>query len=125
MLQCCKGRPGKGKTQAGAARSPAPKLRRKCAETAHHAEWLYGGSIVAILVDSFVSASETVFDIGAVSMPDVFGIESNLELEFETHYQRFFMPTMRGSETGSKKRYCGMVATIAAPDSDRKQGARA
>lgn len=39
----------------------------------------------------------------------LFGIASNLELEFETHYRRFFMPTMRGSETGSKKRYCGMV----------------
>ncbi|HCB40354.1 MAG TPA: DNA polymerase II [Gammaproteobacteria bacterium] len=51
----------------------------------------------------------------------VFGIESNLELEFETHYQRFFMPTMRGSETGSKKRYCGMVATIAAPSGERHE----
>ncbi|RLU02287.1 MAG: DNA polymerase II [Ketobacter sp.] len=38
-----------------------------------------------------------------------FGITSYLELEFETHYQRFFMPTMRGSEAGSKKRYCGMI----------------
>jgi len=39
-----------------------------------------------------------------------FGITSYLELEFETHYQRFFMPTMRGSDAGSKKRYCGMVS---------------
>ncbi|WP_233716707.1 DNA polymerase II [Ketobacter alkanivorans] len=41
-----------------------------------------------------------------------FGLESFLELEFETHYQRFFMPTMRGSEAGSKKRYCGMVRQL-------------
>lgn len=37
------------------------------------------------------------------------GIESQLELEFETLYVKFFMPTMRGSATGSKKRYAGLV----------------
>ena len=43
-------------------------------------------------------------------LEQTFGLVSYLELEFETHYQRFFMPTMRGSEAGSKKRYCGMVS---------------
>ena len=38
-----------------------------------------------------------------------FSIESNLEIEFETHYLRFLMPTIRGAETGSKKRYAGMI----------------
>lgn len=38
-----------------------------------------------------------------------FQIESNLEIEFETHYLRFLMPTIRGAETGSKKRYAGMI----------------
>lgn len=38
-----------------------------------------------------------------------FGIKSHLEIEFETHYLRFLMPTIRGSEAGSKKRYAGMV----------------
>ncbi|MHC1481102.1 DNA polymerase II [Frateuria aurantia] len=38
-----------------------------------------------------------------------FEIESFLEIEFDTHYQRFFMPTIRGSEQGSKKRYAGLV----------------
>ncbi|MCZ2720295.1 DNA polymerase II [Marinomonas sp. 15G1-11] len=33
---------------------------------------------------------------------------SYLELEFETCYERFFMPTIRGQEEGSKKRYAGM-----------------
>ena len=37
------------------------------------------------------------------------GIESCLEMEFETHFKQFFMPTMRGSEQGSKKRYAGLV----------------
>ena len=40
-----------------------------------------------------------------------FGLESALELEFETHYRRFLMPTVRGSDKGSKKRYAGVVPT--------------
>ena len=36
-------------------------------------------------------------------------LECDLEMEFETHYARFLMPTMRGSEKGSKKRYAGLV----------------
>jgi DNA polymerase II len=36
-------------------------------------------------------------------------VESFLEVEFETHFQRFLMPTLRGSELGSKKRYAGLV----------------
>ena len=38
-----------------------------------------------------------------------YGIESCLEMEYETHFIKFFMPTIRGSEKGSKKRYAGMV----------------
>lgn len=38
-----------------------------------------------------------------------FDIDSYLEIEFDTHYQRFFMPTIRGSDQGSKKRYAGLV----------------
>lgn len=37
-----------------------------------------------------------------------FGIENQLEIEFETHFSTFFMPTIRGAETGSKKRYAGI-----------------
>ena len=37
------------------------------------------------------------------------GLESALELQFETHYRRFLMPTIRGAEQGSKKRYAGLV----------------
>ena len=37
-----------------------------------------------------------------------FGIESQLEIEFENHYKKFLMPTIRGSEQGSKKRYAGL-----------------
>ena len=38
-----------------------------------------------------------------------FNLTSYLEVEFETHFRRFFMPTIRGSEQGSKKRYAGWV----------------
>ncbi len=37
------------------------------------------------------------------------GLNSALELQFETHYRRFLMPTIRGAEEGSKKRYAGLV----------------
>ena len=37
------------------------------------------------------------------------GLTSALELQFETHYRRFLMPTVRGAEEGSKKRYAGLV----------------
>lgn len=42
-------------------------------------------------------------------LQEVFGLESCLELQYETHYRQFFMPTMRGSDTGSKKRYAGLI----------------
>jgi DNA polymerase-2 len=32
-----------------------------------------------------------------------------LEMEFETHFNQFFMPTVRGSDLGSKKRYAGLI----------------
>ncbi|RPJ68803.1 DNA polymerase II [Alteromonas sediminis] len=39
----------------------------------------------------------------------VYNTECFLEIEFETHFARFFMPTIRHSELGSKKRYAGMT----------------
>jgi len=40
---------------------------------------------------------------------DEFNLHCYLELEFETCFDRFFMPTIRGASTGSKKRYAGLV----------------
>lgn len=40
-----------------------------------------------------------------------FNLPSALEIQFETHYLRFLMPTIRGSELGTKKRYAGVVQT--------------
>ncbi|WP_025821705.1 DNA polymerase II [Shewanella marina] len=36
-----------------------------------------------------------------------YNLESFLELEYERHYSQFYMPTLRGSSQGSKKRYVG------------------
>ncbi|MTV37210.1 DNA polymerase II [Duganella radicis] len=37
------------------------------------------------------------------------GLDCHLEIEFDTHYQKFFMPTIRGTDLGSKKRYAGLI----------------
>ncbi len=40
---------------------------------------------------------------------EAFSADSALELEFDEHFRYFFMPAIRGSTQGSKKRYCGAV----------------
>ncbi|MGJ7608926.1 DNA polymerase II [Variovorax sp. LT1R20] len=42
------------------------------------------------------------------SLREAHGLANFLEIEFDTHYKKFFMPTIRGSEVGSKKRYAGL-----------------
>ena len=44
------------------------------------------------------------------TLQDKHQIVSYLEMEFETHFAKFLMPTVRGSEAGSKKRYAGLLA---------------
>ncbi|CAM3585930.1 DNA polymerase II [Vibrio aerogenes CECT 7868] len=44
-------------------------------------------------------------------LKETYRLESCLEIEYETHYRKFFMPTIRGSETGSKKRYAGLTGS--------------
>lgn len=38
-----------------------------------------------------------------------FQVESYLDIEFEKLFLRFFMPTIRGRDAGSKKRYAGLI----------------
>ena len=45
------------------------------------------------------------------SLREELGLDSVLELGYEAHYRRFLMPTVRGSDEGSKKRYAGLVGT--------------
>ena len=71
-----------------------------------------------VLLDESLN-HEQADEIGAVLTEDInqrwrqkieteLQLECFLELEYETHYSRFLMPTIRGSETGSKKRYAGL-----------------
>lgn len=45
------------------------------------------------------------------------GLKSFLEIEFDTYYKKFFMPTIRGSDVGSKKRYAGLSVDAAGNES--------
>ncbi len=40
---------------------------------------------------------------------DEFGVESKLEMEFEKHYTKFFLPAMRSTREGARKRYAGYM----------------
>ncbi|WP_163835496.1 DNA polymerase II [Spartinivicinus ruber] len=64
-------------------------------------------------------ASETIKEIGRQLAKELnqwwsdylyqeYQIKSYLEIQFETYFKRFIMPTIRGSEKGSKKRYAGL-----------------
>ncbi len=44
-----------------------------------------------------------------------YNLHSCLEIEFETHFKRFLMPTIRGSDAGSKKRYAGVIGDTSQP----------
>ena len=41
-----------------------------------------------------------------------YDIDCHLEIEFESHFSTFFMPTIRGSSEGSKKRYAGLKSNV-------------
>lgn len=81
---------------------------------------IYGDTdSVFVLIGDSVSADEAN-NIGRSLAKDInqrwqekihqeFDIPCFMELEFETLYTRFVMPTIRGSELGSKKRYAGML----------------
>jgi DNA polymerase-2 len=42
-------------------------------------------------------------------LQEEYQLECHLEIEFDNHFSRFLMPTIRGSEVGSKKRYAGLI----------------
>lgn len=61
---------------------------------------------------SHAIAADLVRDINAWwtrTLREEQGLENFLEIEFDTHYKKFFMPTIRGSDVGSKKRYAGLA----------------
>ncbi|MGI9409833.1 MAG: DNA polymerase II [Hyphomicrobiaceae bacterium] len=43
------------------------------------------------------------------TLAETYAIDCYLEVEFDIHFTRFLMPTIRGMQTGSKKRYAGLI----------------
>ena len=54
-----------------------------------------------------------------------FSLTSYLEIEFETHFQRFLMPTVRGLDIGTKKRYAGLIVEQQGKSDTKEQPAEA
>ncbi len=44
-----------------------------------------------------------------LELREKYQVTSELEIEFETHFTKFLMPTIRGLDVGTKKRYAGLV----------------
>ena len=45
-------------------------------------------------------------------------LECHLEIEFETHFKKFLMPTIRGRDVGTKKRYAGLMVDLASVENE-------
>ncbi|MCW8810628.1 MAG: DNA polymerase II [Ignavibacteriaceae bacterium] len=49
-----------------------------------------------------------------------YGLKSYLEIEFEKYYRKFILTPARGSETGAKKRYAGLLVESASGGGEEK-----
>lgn len=87
---------------------------------AHGLEVIYGDTDSTFIWLKGEYTDEQADEIGKTLKDDInrrwrekleqdFDLECQLELEYETHFSRFLMPTIRGSEVGSKKRYAGLI----------------
>ncbi|PJG58389.1 DNA polymerase II [Aeromonas cavernicola] len=71
-----------------------------------------GQEITAVQADEIGHGLATLInEQWAALISREFDLPSYLEIQYETHYRRFLMPTIRGLEKGSKKRYAGLVGT--------------
>ena len=88
---------------------------------AHDYQVIYGDTDSLFIWLKHAHTEEQAAEVGRVLVDHVnkwwsqhlrqeLGLDSALELEFDTHYRRFLMPTIRGSDEGSKKRYAGLIA---------------
>ena len=79
---------------------------------------LYGDTD-SVFVKSNASADDEAYDLGrdlvelfnrelAKHVEERWQVESKLTLEFEQLYTKFFLPAMRRSKTGARKRYAGL-----------------
>jgi DNA polymerase-2 len=71
--------------------------------------WLGGARAEDEAAHIGAALARHVNDWWAAHLRDTLGLENALELQYETHFARFLMPTVRNSDEGSKKRYAGLV----------------
>lgn len=85
-------------------------------------EVIYGDTDSLFITLSGIPARQDAIEIGMHLEQEInerwqqylkehYQLDCFLELEFETCYDKFFMPTIRGASTGSKKRYAGLVTS--------------
>jgi len=77
--------------------------------------WLEGLPVATSAQEVNSIGSKLALDLNtwwAEKIQQEFLLPSHLEIQFETHFKRFVMPTIRGSEEGSKKRYAGLVESV-------------
>ncbi|MFT2090013.1 DNA polymerase II [Paraglaciecola sp. 2405UD69-4] len=73
--------------------------------------WLEGDYTEEAAASVGKSLADMINQNWGSKLKEEFELACELEIEFETHFKHFLMPTIRGSELGSKKRYAGVKAT--------------
>jgi len=73
--------------------------------------WIESATDEASALNAGKALERELNDYWCHNLKEEFDLDCALELEFETHYKRFLMPTVRGSDKGSKKRYAGVVSS--------------
>jgi len=73
--------------------------------------WLAGCDSLSLANEKGKMLEQKINDFWNQKINDEFNLPSLLEIEYETCFNQFFMPTLRGSDSGSKKRYAGLKTT--------------
>ncbi|MFT6038766.1 MAG: DNA polymerase-2 [Candidatus Azotimanducaceae bacterium] len=71
--------------------------------------WLRGEAQTQDVAQTGSVLASRLNDWWRVEVETTSGTLCCLEVEYETHFRRFLMPRIRGSQAGSKKRYAGLV----------------
>ncbi|MEI6896415.1 MAG: DNA polymerase II [Psychromonas sp.] len=73
--------------------------------------WLQGCESLAVANEKGKMLATSINQYWTQKIAAEFSLPSLLEIEYETCFRQFFMPTLRGSDSGSKKRYAGLKTT--------------
>lgn len=73
--------------------------------------WLRDCDSLAFANEKGTMLAANINDYWQRKIDKEFSLPSLLEIEYETCFSQFFMPTLRGSDSGSKKRYAGLKTT--------------